>query len=321
MLITVIIPFKNSEKYIKQSINSVINQSLSNKYYEIIAVNDRSRDTSNKIVKGIIHNKPNCKLLSTNRDTVGPGTARNLGIKYSSGQYIYFLDSDDFLRKQTLLRLKKVVDKNKQVDLICNDYKVFDRKKNMKKISRFDLDLLNKNKMEVLKNFFDLSIIPQVISNLIRRKLIIRNNIFFKEGYFEDVFFIFKVLFFLKKKIIIKECLYYKINRKDSIVNTISTQHIADAFKGYNSAYKFLAKKKKYKFFYYLYMKGIVGEAATLINRIKTFGLTNEHKKKCYKKLHNSVKKNISWLRKKYKFETKKDIIFRNFIENTNKYF
>ena len=194
MLISVIIPFKNSEKYIKQSVNSVINQSLSNKYYEIIAVNDRSRDTSNKIVKGIIHNKPNCKLLSTNRDTVGPGTARNLGIKYSSGQYIYFLDSDDFLRKQTLLRLKKVVDKNKHVDLICNDYKVFDRKKNMKKISRFDLDLLNKNKMEVLKNFFDLSIIPQVISNLIRRKLIIRNNIFFKEGYFEDVFFIFKVL-------------------------------------------------------------------------------------------------------------------------------
>jgi glycosyltransferase involved in cell wall biosynthesis len=73
MLISVIIPFKNSEKYIKQSVNSVINQSLSNKYYEIIAVNDRSRDTSNKIVKGIIHNKPNCKLLSTNRDTVGPG--------------------------------------------------------------------------------------------------------------------------------------------------------------------------------------------------------------------------------------------------------
>ena len=68
-------------------------------------------------------------------------------------------------------------------------------------------------------------------------------------------------------------------------------------------------------------MKGIVGEAATLINRIKTFGLSNEHKKKCYKKLHNSVKKNISWLRKKYKFETKKDIIFRNFIDNTNKYF
>ena len=67
-------------------------------------------------------------------------------------------------------------------------------------------------------------------------------------------------------------------------------------------------------------MKGIVGEAAILINRIKTFGLSKEHEKKCYKKLYNSVKKNISWLRKKYKFETKKDIIFRNFIDNTNKY-
>ena len=322
MLISIIIPFRNSAKYIKQSINSVINQSLSNKYYEIIAINDCSSDKSTKIVKRIFNNKLNCKLLTINEKTIGPGLARNLGIKYSSGQYIYFLDSDDFLKRQTLLKLKKIIDKNKKVDLICNGYKVFDKKKNMKKITRFDLDLLKENKDSILKNFFRLSIIPQVISNLISKRLIIKNNIFFKEGYFEDVYFIFRVLFYLKKKIIIKESLYFKNNRKNSIVNTLSTQHINDAFKGYNSAYKLLSKKKKYKeFIYYLYMKAIVGETSILINRIKTFGLKNENKKKYYKELYNVIKENISWLRKKYKFETKKDIIFKNFIENTSKYF
>ena len=133
MLISIIIPFRNSAKYIKQSINSVINQSLSNKYYEIIAINDCSSDKSTKIVKRIFNNKLNCKLLTINEKTIGPGLARNLGIKYSSGQYIYFLDSDDFLKRQTLLKLKKIIDKNKKVDLICNGYKVFDKKKKHEK--------------------------------------------------------------------------------------------------------------------------------------------------------------------------------------------
>ena len=69
MLISVIIPFYNCEKYIKQSINSAINQTLSKKYYEIIAINDLAKDNSPKIVKEIFNNKKNCRLLKVKKKT------------------------------------------------------------------------------------------------------------------------------------------------------------------------------------------------------------------------------------------------------------
>ena len=322
MLISVIIPFYNCEKYIKQSINSAINQTLSKKYYEIIAINDLAKDNSPKIAKEILNNKKNCRLLKVKKKTVGAGYARNYGLKNSKGKYIYFLDSDDFLKKDALFKLKKILDKNKKIDLVCNNYKVINKSKNKIRNNRFDLHLLkNKNKRKLFENFFDLSIIPQVISNLIKKSTITSKKISFKEGYFEDVNFIFKVLLYSKKRVILKDQIYFKNNRENSIVNTISSKHIKDAFEGYKSAYNFLKKHKKGFFIDNFFLKGLVGETSVLIDRIKSYKITKIKRKKYYAILYRSVKNYLPKIIRNYKFVSKKDIKFKDFINNKDKYF
>lgn len=68
-------------------------------------------------------------------------------------------------------------------------------------------------------------------------------------------------------------------------------------------------------------MRSLVGETSVLINRISRFNITKIDKKKYYRKLYNLIRKYIPWLLKKYKFVSKKDIVFKNFIQNTEKYF
>ena len=321
MLFSIIIPFYNCEKHIRKSLTSAINQTLSNKHYEVIAINDLSKDRSLEIAKKIIHKENNCRLITVKKKTIGVGFARNYGLKSSKGKYIYFLDSDDFLKKNALYKLKKIIDKKKNVDLICNNYKVINRSKNRIKRYRFDLNLLKSdNKKELIKNFFDLSIVPQVISNLIKKKLIKKNKIIFKEGYFEDIYFIFKIFFYSKKKVILSEKIYCKNNRDNSIVNSLSPEHISDAFKGYISAYNFLKKRKKF-YFYNFFLRAIAGETAVIIHRIKSYKITRNKKKYYYKVLYRSIKKYVPSAIENYQFISKKDLKFRDFIYNRNKYF
>ena len=91
--VSVIIPFYNSENYLEECINSVLNQTYKN--FELILINDCSIDNSEKIVKSYIEKGHNIiyKKLSINS---GQGICRNLGIKLANGDYITFLDSDDF---------------------------------------------------------------------------------------------------------------------------------------------------------------------------------------------------------------------------------
>ena len=191
---SIIIPFKNSNLTIKRCLYSILKQK-GNINYEVILINDYSSDQTSKIVKKIIHDKKNFILVNSKNKTIGPGHARNIGIKKSNSKYLFFLDSDDFLKNDALINLKKIVG-NKKIDLVCCNYSLKDSIGNFKRKSRFDLKLYSSTKLKIIKNFFELSIIPQVISNLISKNLVLKNDIKFSNGYFEDIFFYFQILFF-----------------------------------------------------------------------------------------------------------------------------
>ena len=89
--ISVIIPIYNTEKFLKECLNSVINQSLKN--IEIICINDGSTDNSNNIIEKF--KKSDKRIISLNQKNQGSGISRNRGINISKGKYISFLDSDD----------------------------------------------------------------------------------------------------------------------------------------------------------------------------------------------------------------------------------
>ena len=91
--VSVIIPLYNVENYLKQCLDSVVNQTL--KEIEIICINDGSTDNSKQILEDYARKDDRIKII--NRKNSGQGVARNVGIKYAKGEYIGFVDSDDWV--------------------------------------------------------------------------------------------------------------------------------------------------------------------------------------------------------------------------------
>src|SRR3989339_192818 len=98
MLVSVIVPVYNAEKFLKRSIESVINQSYNN--LELILVNDGSNDKSEVICEQYALLDRRIKVIT--QKNKGPAAARNTGVSNASGECIFFLDADDFIATRTL---------------------------------------------------------------------------------------------------------------------------------------------------------------------------------------------------------------------------
>lgn len=114
MKISVIIPVYNSEKYIKKCVMSVINQSYSK--WELILVDDGSVDASPFICNQFATNDPRIRLI--HQSNAGPGAARNRGICEATGDYVVFIDSDDYIDMDYF---KLLVPKAKKSDVVFID--------------------------------------------------------------------------------------------------------------------------------------------------------------------------------------------------------
>ncbi|MBR3250139.1 MAG: glycosyltransferase family 2 protein, partial [Erysipelotrichaceae bacterium] len=112
--ISIIIPIFNSEKYIRKCLNSLINQSFHN--YEIICVNDGSTDNSIKILKE--YKESNKSITLINQQHSNAGVARNAGLRVAKGEYVAFLDADDYFLNNAFDAIFEKIKKNKEVELI-----------------------------------------------------------------------------------------------------------------------------------------------------------------------------------------------------------
>ncbi len=114
-LVSVIIPCYNSEKFISDTIRSVLNQSYHN--FEIILIDDGSTDKTIKLIQGFAENDSRIKLFTTEHSG-RPSVPRNFGVKKSRGEYLAFLDSDDLWTKEKLKYQLEVLVNNPQVSLV-----------------------------------------------------------------------------------------------------------------------------------------------------------------------------------------------------------
>ena len=96
--ISIIVPVYNVEKYLKKCVKSILNQTLDN--YEVILVDDGSTDSSGDICERLQSEDNRIKVF--HKKNGGLSDARNYGVRYSSGKYITFIDSDDYIRKDYL---------------------------------------------------------------------------------------------------------------------------------------------------------------------------------------------------------------------------
>lgn len=119
-LVSVIIPVYNVEKFLRPCLDSIVNQDLTD--IELVCVNDGSPDKSMDILMEYANKDERIKVVS--QENAGLSEARNAGMRYASGKYIYFMDSDDILEKETLKELSDYAEKM-DLDIVYFDAKCF----------------------------------------------------------------------------------------------------------------------------------------------------------------------------------------------------
>lgn len=205
--VSIIVPVYNVENYIKKCLESLVNQTL--KDIEIIIVNDGSTDNSEKIIQKYLE-KYQYKIKYVTKQNGGLSDARNYGMKFATGEYIAFLDSDDYV---DITLYEKMY--NKAIEEDCDFVECdFIWKYEDKEIK--DYGIIYENKHEMLEK-------ARVVAwnKLIKRKLINKTQIKFPKGLrYEDVEFFYKLLPYINKFGFIKEFLIYYVQRSNSIVNT-----------------------------------------------------------------------------------------------------
>ena len=98
--VSIIMPVCNAEKYLSEAIDSVLNQTYTE--YELLLINDRSTDSSKDICQRYSNIDKRIACFDNNSDNHGPGPTRNIGLDHATGEYIYFMDADDWIDKSLL---------------------------------------------------------------------------------------------------------------------------------------------------------------------------------------------------------------------------
>lgn len=303
---SIIIPFYNANKFVKQSLKNTFEISKKNSNVEIIYVNNNSKDNSYSKIKNKIKNLKNFKIFTTNKKKgMGPGIARNLGIKKSNSKFLTFLDIDDSIEPNNIDKLIEYCKKFK------GNFFLFETKSNKNDFK--NLNYNNKN----IRNFFRYSNNMHAIAKVYKKKYLVSNNLIFPKGIFEDIFFTFKCHFFNKKKVgFVKEILYVKKKNLNSITLSKKTfKHIYFKFNAFKSIEAFL-KKKDIKLFRKIYMDiqyRFRGEFSNEYNEIIKLKLKKSEKEVFVNYLKKLYKNSID---KRFKVITLKDKITKKILFN-----
>ena len=197
--ISVILPVYNQEKNLDKCINSLINQAL--KDVEFIFVNDGSTDDSENII--LRYQKKDKRIKLINKENGGQASARNLGLKYAKGEYISFVDSDDYVDKSLYKSVYSILEK-KDYDILVFDYYITD----YKKIGYYKV--LNDIQSGVISNkqFFFASACPW--NKIYKRSFLLDNNFLFPEGIiYEDYASIIPLIKYNPSVYYINKAYYY----------------------------------------------------------------------------------------------------------------
>lgn len=170
ILISIIVPYYNNENYIKKCIESLLEQTYAN--IEIILVDDGSTDNSLKICNSYAKNDQRIKIIHKNNG--GISSARNSGLEIAKGDYIGFVDSDDFIENNMYELMLDDILKNKTDISICN---IFYETHTGKEIYKYSLDDFSFNRDKFPFNIYhNLSINGYCCNKLYSRNIIFNNK-------------------------------------------------------------------------------------------------------------------------------------------------
>ncbi len=239
--VSVIVPIYNVEKYLEGAIESIVNQTF--KDIEIILVNDGSTDNSQEIIKK--YAKKDKRIIVINKDNGGLGSARNKGLEKASGDFIAFIDSDDWIQTDMIEKMyNKAMEE--QLDVVICSYKSIYTNSN--EIFEIPSNIINdtiEGKNSRIFNIFS------ACCKLYKKEFLIKNKFQFVEEkrWYEDLPFSVKVLSTTSKIGIINEPLYNYLIRENSIMNNSNIKKNLDILLAFDDVISYLENKKKYQLF------------------------------------------------------------------------
>lgn len=214
--LSVIIPVYNREKYINKCLNSLIN--IKNIKLEIIIIDDNSKDNSKEIIKNNYLKYNNIKFYELDKNH-GASFCRNYGLKKASGNYITFLDSDDYIDLNMYNDMLKNCYKY-DLDVCGVDYVEEYKDKTVKSKYHYNNELLN-NKL-LLENYLTDKISPAIWDKIYKKNII--ENICFKEDLKigEDILFCLNVFFKCNRSLFLNKEYYHYVQHDNSIMHNVS---------------------------------------------------------------------------------------------------
>ena len=221
-VVSIVVPVYNVEKYLPECLDSLINQTYRN--LEILCVNDGATDGSRRVLAGYAEKDKRIRVLD--RENGGLSAARNTGLDQAVGEYIIFIDSDDWCHLEMIEKMVALAEKNK-TDFVNCAAQLYDEKKQLfSEADYFSLEMLSddfEKKVLTLKEIWPqlFSFNVTVWSKLFRRSFLVECDLRFKEGILhEDEYFWVDLCFRMKTFCFTKEKLYfYRINRVGAITS------------------------------------------------------------------------------------------------------
>ena len=242
--ISVVIPVYKVEQYLRRCINSILGQSYKN--IEIILIDDGSPDKCGKICDE--YKKKDSRIKVIHKVNGGLSEARNYGIDVATGEYIIFVDSDDFVN-ENMCEILLSNAKKYSADIVgCNFKEVFTNNKSKINEQKMKNNIEIYSNIEMIKQlYFNLTTDKNVVWNKIyKRKIFFDKKIRFPVGILhEDDYIIYKLYYKANKVVYINDILYYYFRHENTITYNFSNKNIIDLIKGRIEQYFFIKDKNE----------------------------------------------------------------------------
>ena len=284
--LSIIVPVYGVEKYIDKCLNSLVKQSL--KEIEVIVVNDGTKDNSQKIVDKYVKKYPD-KIKSYIKENGGQGSARNYGLKKATGEYIGYVDSDDFVEKDMYKKLYNKAKENNYDIVVCGNYNVSEDYQN-KNIDAF-INNYNTDYTDLENIFFGKM---AVWNKIYKRDILIKNKLEFKEKvWYEDLAFTLKAIMNSNTFAFIDEPLYDYLIREGSTMNNSNVQRNLEILDAFDDILSYIKHNKKEEYFDKVEFLAIDHIYISAIVRILKANADNKIKKETVNELICYMNKNF----------------------------
>lgn len=245
--VTVIVPVYNVEKYVARCLDCLAGQDFDD-CYEILIINDGAKDSSPDIAREYCKKYPFMRMIG--KENGGLSSARNMGIRHARGEFIAFVDSDDYVTKDYISKLYSAAVNNNADIVCCNYFNTDEKDRSAPYLLNHPFDVMDgKTAMKAI--IIDVTVRTYTWNKLYRKSLFTDNGIYFPEGMtFEDVACIPRLFYYARKVACISDVLYYYVHRKGSITGNISVKSIADYLRAFAILRQFIEEKQvfgKYK--------------------------------------------------------------------------